>query len=356
MRLSRTLNRGTTILVLLASIVPFALIGPQLMESHRQFARAQQSAPLAAPTVALSAAQLARWTPLPEYANAVPVIEYHGIDTKGDPLAVSRAGFAEQMAMLSRLGFHAISIDQYVRFRRSEPQTLPPRPILITFDGGRLDSFRGADRTMQRYGYRAAMYASPGVISERKPEYLTWKELASMEATGRWSIQPSGAQGADRVATDAHGHMGGAYAYRRYTRSGGEESYADWQERVTSDVFNARSAMIAQGFNPISFAVPAGDYGRAGSNDDRIAPFMENLLGAQFAVAFSDDTTNDPPYTTATGEAERYRIGASSGPDRLFAWLRANDPTRPAPPVAHPKRARHRALHHSHQKQVRSKR
>ena len=49
------------------------------------------------------------------------------------------------MAMLAADGFHAISIAQYARFAGGDVAALPDRPILITFDDGRLDSYQGAD-------------------------------------------------------------------------------------------------------------------------------------------------------------------------------------------------------------------
>ena len=58
------------------------------------------------------------------------------------------AQFAEQMEMLERAGFQTISIAQYVRFLQGDAAGLPARPILITFDDGRLDSYRGADKVL----------------------------------------------------------------------------------------------------------------------------------------------------------------------------------------------------------------
>ena len=76
----------------------------------------------------------------------------------GDPYAISQPEFASHMAALADAGFHAISIDQYARFAAGYTAALPDRPILITFDDGRLDSYRGADAALGRYGMRATMF------------------------------------------------------------------------------------------------------------------------------------------------------------------------------------------------------
>ena len=96
------------------------------------------------------------WTPIHDYAGAVPVLLYHGIhpntNPAKDPYSVSGAEFARQIQMLSESGFHAISIAQYARFAGGDVAGLPDRPILITFDDGRVDSFQGADSSSRGQG------------------------------------------------------------------------------------------------------------------------------------------------------------------------------------------------------------
>jgi hypothetical protein len=326
-RLEPLLKRGWALLLLPLSVVPFLLLGPQIAESHRNFSRSQESAALAAPVVVPSAAELARWQPLPPYSGAIPVVTYHRVGSVADRgYTVSPARLARHMEMLSRAGFHTISIHQYSRWRRGLPAGLPSRPILITFDDGRLDSFRGADRVLQRYGFKATMFARTGEIERRNPSYLQWGEMHAMEKSGRWDIQPATADGHAQVTVDAAGHPGEFYAYRRFTRSTGQETYADWQQRVSRDVFDAREAMVAQGFEPVSIAVPGGNYGQRGTNDGRIPDYMRSLLGTQFGVVFVTDARNRPAYTTRSGEPSRYEARRDTTADDLYGWLRAEDP------------------------------
>src|SRR5919202_3581137 len=151
-RLQRRLKRGGALLLLPLSLLPFVLVGPSLVASHREFQREQQSHPLAAPAVVLRPAELARWKPLPAFTRAVPAIAYEGVDDKG-PRSVTRLQLARHLALLSRLGYRTISIRQYRRWRRGLPAGLPAKPLLLAFDGGLLSIFRGADRLLQRYGF-----------------------------------------------------------------------------------------------------------------------------------------------------------------------------------------------------------
>jgi hypothetical protein len=324
------LQRGAALLLLPLSVIPFLLLGPQIAESHRNFDRMQKAAPLAVPAIALTNTESARWQPIPPYTGAVPVLAYRGIDdARRSPLSVTRAGFARQMAMLAHAGFHAISIEDYARFRRGESVQLPSRPVLITFDEGRLDSYRGADRVLQRHGFEATMFVITGKADRRDPFYLTWAELHKMERSGRWQVQPQAARGSGRVAVDSAGRMGDFYANRRFTRSEGEETFAAWQSRVTRDIFDARDAMLDQGFTPVAVSVPRGNYGQLDSNDARIAPYLRSVLSTQFGVVLAGDAWNTPAYSRRTGDALRYEAHAETRADDVYRWLRDHNPALP---------------------------
>jgi hypothetical protein len=306
----RFLQRGGALLLLPLSVIPFLLLGPQIAESHRNFERTQGSAPMAAPVVVPSAAEAALWHPVPMRppSAAVPVLAYSGVGQS--PPSVTRLAFARQMEMLARAGYRTISIHQYARWRRGVPAGLPPRPVLIAFDGGQLETFRGADRVLQRHGFRATVFAATAEMERGNREYLRWRELHAMERSGRWDVQPGPYAGSTVVSIDASGRPGGFYAYRRFTVSGGTERFADWQQRVTRDVFDARAAMVAQGFEPVAFSVPGGNYGQAESNDARIAGWMRSLLRTQFGVVLG------------TGDARRFEVGPGTTASELYGWLR----------------------------------
>jgi hypothetical protein len=326
-RVQARLKRGTSLMLLPLSILPFVLIGPGLVRSHEQFQRDQKSRALPAPTVVLSPAELARWKPLPAFSGAVPVISYEGVGESG-PRSVTRLQLARHLALLNRLGYRTVTSHQYRRWRQGLPAGMPAKPILITFDGGRLSSFRGADRLLQRYGFRATVLVPTARIAARDPEVLSWKELHGMVRSGRWDVGAEGTGGDASVAIDSSGQTGPAYAYRRFTRSAGIETYPDWQQRVTGDVFAARRALAAQGFDPAAFAVPGGDYGRLDTNDEKIPGYVRGLIGSQFGVAFVRNPSNYPAYSTPGGQSARLDLGAASTADALYSWLRARDPAR----------------------------
>ena len=325
-RLEWLLRRPLAFLLLPLSLVPFLLVVPQMVESRQLYERRHQSGPLPAPRVALTPAQEDRFQPLPPYAGAVPVLAYHGIAADGDPASVRRRTFAEQMAALRHMGFHSIGIDQYLRFRHGDSSGLPSRPVMITFDDGLLDSYRGADHVLAANGFRATAFVVTGEIEGENPDYLTWRELRTMRDSGRWDVEPETRDGHVKVAYDGAGHTAPFYAVRRFTKSGGRETFADYERRVTTDLFGVKDDMEEHGFDSRALAVPYGDYGQRQLGNPEVALLMRELLTRQFPVWFTDDQLNAPGYTTPRGQAERFEVNSSITTDRLYMWLRDHAP------------------------------
>ena len=306
------------------SAIPLLLVGPGLVASHTRFDRRFHSPPYPAAAVTFSAAALARYRPVPVYRDAVPVLVYHGIDDRNDGYSVSREEFARQMAMLDRSGFRAISIAQYLRFRAGDTAGLPERPVLITFDDGRLDSYRGADRVLQQHHQRAVMYVITEPVRHGNAFHLSWQELHRMQASGRWDVQPHAHDGHHLVVRDGAGRTGPFYTNLRFTRSDGLESFADYTRRVAGDIYAVKDDFRSQGFDSQTFAVPYGDRGQAAPAPMR--RFLDGLLSSQFAVVFVQRPGNDPSYTTPFGPAERYELHTATTTDDLHRWLVRRDP------------------------------
>jgi peptidoglycan/xylan/chitin deacetylase (PgdA/CDA1 family) len=324
--------RGAIAFLLLPlSLVPLYFAVPEI---RNQIVTDPDRAPLAAPDVSASRAQVDRWRALPAARNAVPVLAYHGVNGRSDQYSVTRRRFAEQMQMLRRAGFESITIAQYVRFLQGIRDRLPKRPILITFDDGRLDSYRGADKVLAETGLRATMFAMAGFVEQQSPFYLSWEELRRMMKSGRWDVQEHAGIGHVNVPYDAKGHEGPAYAYRQYTEGEGLESFEEFKTRVRQDILWAKRTMTEQlpGFSPWSFAVPFGNYGHDGdTNDRRIAPFMQSFLARHFQAVFM---TRPAVYTTpksTRSRLPRIEVHSDTSTDDLYRWLRDRMPARPVP-------------------------
>jgi hypothetical protein len=167
------------------------------------------SVTVSAPTVVeLTAEDRAVWATPTTGRDRIPVLLYHGVAERADFsnqadafYAVAPAAFAKQMALLHHAGYSAITLKQFRRFHAGEPVDLPAHPILTTFDDGRADAPRNADRVLARYGWSAVMFVDVGAVTEGAAEYATWEQLAEMQRTGRWSIQLHAGRGHHNIGT-----------------------------------------------------------------------------------------------------------------------------------------------------------
>jgi peptidoglycan/xylan/chitin deacetylase (PgdA/CDA1 family) len=322
-RLLARVRRRASLLLLPLSVAPFVAGIPAIVHSHQAFQREHDMGPLPAPSVGLSAAETRRYSALRATPGRIPVLAW-----TQEP---DRRAFARQLALLHRLGYTAISTAQWARFRTGDRAGLPAKPILLTIDGGRLSSYRAADRVLQRFSMRAATFVSTGAIESGDWSYTTWAELHRMVASGRWDVEPQGHEGNREITASPGGAQAPYYAARRYTRSAGRETLASWEARVAGDVFTARDRFAAQGFVPHVFAVPYGDYGQHTDNDPAIRGLLRNLLRRQFGSFFAGAAGNDPGFSVAgTGVAHRYELHTGTTLGQLYGWLREHS----APPVS----------------------
>jgi hypothetical protein len=127
--------------------------------------------PAPAPGVVLTAADRDAWAPGPPDRSVVPVLLYHGVApvsgfakrTDAD-LGIDPEDFARQMALLDHAGYDTITLDDFIRFVRPEQVSLPPRPLLLTFDRARLDSWTGSDAILREQGFNAVLFVDVGRV------------------------------------------------------------------------------------------------------------------------------------------------------------------------------------------------
>ena len=194
--------------------------------------------------------------------------------------------------------------------------------MLLTFDGGRLKSYTETDAVLRERGFGAVLFVDVGHVEEGDPAYLTWEELSRVQRGGRWDVQLQSGTGNRRIRYGpAPDDRGPFYAYR-----GTEEVLGGWRERVFSDVTYGEDQLAGhvQGYRPLAFTPPYGNYGQAGTNDRRIPRLLLARLLLSFEVVFTQDRSalatpgSANPHgrfvvTPATEEAELRALLASAG-------------------------------------------
>lgn len=318
------LRRLAALALLPLSVLPVVVSLPKVEDEYEQFEeRYLDREALPAPRASAPDVPPVR---VPE--GRVPVLAYHGVEPgrPSSPYSVSQREFARQMAMVDQLGFETIGVETYARFVAGEDVDLPEKPLLLTFDDGRLDSFRGADAVLERHGFRAVMFAMAGEAGEQSGFYSTWEELREMEQSGRWEIQLHAGHGHHGVPTGPGQSQEGAfYANRIWNgREAGLESFAAARDRIVGDISWGRQEMEENmpGFRSRLFAVPFGEFGQHHTNDRRIPRMLRPFLAHEFAAIFVQAA--DPPFSQpggATHVVRRFEVRSSTGTDGLYAWL-----------------------------------
>ena len=233
---------------------------------------------------------------------------YHGIApvsgfaNKDDAVyGLDPEDFAKQMVLLDTAGYETITLEEFRRFNRGEDVSLPPHPLLLTFDDARADSWTGGDGILEEVGFNAVMFVDVGRVEDIDPEYLTWEELDTVQRSGRWELQLHSGYGHQQIQFGPNpDDFGPFYAYEKEG-----ETFGEWRERALGDITWGEETLSANipSYRPLAFA-PAvrrlrpgdGGYERpahrrgtptlaGGSLRDRVHPGPEHLHHSRPAAA-----------------------------------------------------------------------
>jgi len=250
--------------------------------------------PLPAPEIVLTTHEQDVWSPSPPDRSQIPVLLYHGIGPAGDfsnaddaEYGIAAYDFAKQLTMIHHAGYQTIDLETFVRFVEGDHPDLPPRPLLLTFDDARADSWTGADSILRTLHYNAVMFVDVGRVDGGDPEYLRWPELQTMQNSGRWELQLHAGHGHQFIRFGpGENDFGPFYAYKKQG-----EDFAGWQQRVHSDIQWGQQTLAAHipQYRPLAFAPPYGSYGQDGTNDSRIPDALLGWLVDRFGLVFTQD-------------------------------------------------------------------
>jgi peptidoglycan/xylan/chitin deacetylase (PgdA/CDA1 family) len=121
-------------------------------------------------------------------AARVPVLCYHQIRTwrpadtpQARVMITPPAQFAAQMDLLAAARYHTISPRQLLA-ALTAGGTLPPNPVLLTFDDGSETQYTAALPVLRRHGFTATFFLM--TIALDKPHYLSRAQVRELVADG----------------------------------------------------------------------------------------------------------------------------------------------------------------------------
>jgi len=227
-------------------------------------------------------------------AQEVPILMYHGVRVKGNlGENTEREIFIKQMEMLKQKGYETISINDFDLFRQGK-FILPKKPIIITFDDGRKDSFYTVDEILKKLGFKAVLFVATGK-PEVDPFFLDWKELQKVKDTGRWEIEAHGRHSHENIPIDNNGATGKYLTSRMYIKDKGLETVDQYKNRVEQDYIDSINDLREHlGIESHYFAVPLNDYGDFSvTNYSDSYNFNQKITDKYFKLAFVQAEQND---------------------------------------------------------------
>jgi tetratricopeptide (TPR) repeat protein len=228
--------------------------------------------------------------------NAVelPILLYHGIGDHPRTLNVPLERFEGEMRAIKDAGYRTITVSE-MDAMLSGRRAFPAKPILITFDDARADSFRYADPVLERLGMKATMFVPTVRIAEESAFHTDWATLARLAATGRWDFQAHGHLAHDLIAVDETGGMAEFLVNREWLADERRlETHAEFVTRVNADYASCRDRLRAgvPGASVVGYAFPFSEMGQLhGGNDPQALAVNQQAFRKLYRYGFIQDSS-----------------------------------------------------------------
>jgi tetratricopeptide (TPR) repeat protein len=260
--------------------------------------------------------------------TVIPVLLYHGISEFDRSDSIPRDNLRRQLTALKNSGYTTMTVSQLDRVFQGQAQ-LPVKPILITFDDARTDSFENADPILKDLGMRATMFVH--ISKLRKPHFhASPEDIARWAATGRWEMQAHGSQAHDPMPIDAFGRKGHFLPNRMWlTAENRLETLPEYRARLDTDYAQAKKGVedMLPDTKVVAFAYPYGDYGQSDfSNTPEAAGINRALVKKHFHMAFVQEQYGINTLSSNPMDLQRYEVPRYMTAEQLLSHLVMSDP------------------------------
>ncbi len=191
---------------------------------------------------------------IPQDSVFLPVVMYHSVTADvQSAYQVTAEQFEADLVYLSAQGYETVSISELLAYTNGTG-TLPPHPVMLTFDDGFYNNLSLALPLLEEYDMCAVVsvvgkYTDVNAVNDPHSDaysYLTWEDINALLDSGRVEIGSH--------TYDLHSMEERAGCSIRY----GEDPQA-YAELLTEDLGQLQSRMQAETKTcPIAFAYPYG--------------------------------------------------------------------------------------------------
>lgn len=120
----------------------------------------------------------------------VPILMYHYVsvpppdaDIYRRDLSVTPDNFAAQMDYLEAESYNPVKLSDLSDYLLTG-KSLPPKPIVLTFDDGYLDNYQNAVPILLKHKFPATFFVITQFAEENRPGYMTWEQIGALSAAG----------------------------------------------------------------------------------------------------------------------------------------------------------------------------
>lgn len=119
----------------------------------------------------------------------IPILTYHNFDPSiPGSMTITTVKFEAQLKWLKDNGYTVIPLKDVVDYLQGKRTSLPPKPVVVTADDGRVTVYQYMLPIIRKYNIPVTLFIYPSCIS-RASYALTWDQLKELQKTGLFDIQ-----------------------------------------------------------------------------------------------------------------------------------------------------------------------
>ncbi|MBP2653927.1 MAG: Poly-beta,6-N-acetyl-D-glucosamine N-deacetylase PgaB [Firmicutes bacterium] len=203
--------------------------------------------------------------------DGVLILCYHDVGTvkPNDYYAISKDNLAANLEYLKKNGYHPISLQQYID-ANSKGTSLPPKPVLLTFDDGYVSFYNNVFPMLKKYNYPAVLAVVTNWEIGYKPpdvgKLVNWQQMREMEASGLVNVVSHTHNLHHSTTVNSYRDRGEAGSNFEYG-NGASESLEQYKARIDSDCAETQAIFERElGHKALALVWPYGEYTTIGMN------------------------------------------------------------------------------------------
>ena len=122
--------------------------------------------------------------------NQLPVLMYHKVsaDEHADFLTIRQADLEKQLRYIIQEEYTTISIDE-LRTYYYHQQSLPSKPLLITFDDGYADNYYQLFPLLKKYSLKATIFLVSSFIGKQNENDAAFLDMRQIMEMQKWGVE-----------------------------------------------------------------------------------------------------------------------------------------------------------------------